>query len=98
MKILKEIINQWGFVTSEQMEEIAKEFPDMKFVIRWGASVREQTKAHLVASRIASVEGTGQDYVRDVFMEVNKFRQLKNILGIGDHVSSVGHDRLGAER
>lgn len=98
MKVIKEIIEQWGFVTSEQLKEIAEHFPEMKFVIRWGAMSREQMQAHLIPSRIASVEATGEDYVRDVFMEVNKFRQLKGILGVGDHVSLLRHDRLGAEK
>jgi hypothetical protein len=84
MKVIKEIIGQWGFVTSEQLEEIVEHFPDMMFVIRWGRSQREQVAGHLVATRIASVEATGEDYVRDVFIEVNKFRQLKSILGVGD--------------
>lgn len=35
MKLLRDIIDHWGFVDSEQLKELAKHFPQMPLVIKW---------------------------------------------------------------
>lgn len=80
MKTLKDIISHYGFVDSEQLKELVEHFPDMQLVIKWGQNPREQAKASEVASRIAHVESTTDDYVREVFICSAKFRQLKEVL------------------
>lgn len=82
MKTLKEIIEQWGFVTSPQLEELEKFFPRMELIIKWGGMPRERCPASEVAERIAHVEEMNQDYVREVFITSENFRQLKSVLGV----------------
>jgi hypothetical protein len=82
MKVLKDIIEQWGFVTAEQCTELAEYFPRAELIIQWGASPRQPMKAINVAKRIKEVEDAGTDYVRQVFMESKSFRQLKSVLGV----------------
>ena len=79
MKVLKEIIEQWGFVTSPQLEELEKFFPRMELIIKWGAMPRERCPASEVAERIAHVEEMNQDYVREVFIRSENFRKLKSV-------------------
>jgi hypothetical protein len=82
MKLLKEIIDQWGFVTAEQCAELAQYFPQTELIIQWGAMPREPMHADLVAQRIKEVEGSNQDYVRQVFIKSESFRKLKSVLGV----------------
>ena len=62
MKVLKEIMDQWGFVNSKQLEELEKYFPDMTLVIRWGALPREERPASEITETIAHVEEMNKDY------------------------------------
>jgi hypothetical protein len=82
MKLLKEIIDQWGFVTAEQCAELAEYFPQTELIIQWGAMPREPMHADLVAQRIKEVECSDQDYVRQVFIKSESFRKLKSVLGV----------------
>jgi len=82
MKVLKEIIESWGYVNSEQLQELEKFFPKMELVIKWGAMQREAIPASEVSERIAHVEEMNQDYVREVFVRSENFRQLKSVLGV----------------
>ena len=82
MKLLKEIIDQWGFVTAEQCAELAQYFPQTELIIQWGAMPREPMHADLVAQRIKEVEDSKQDYVRQVFIKSESFRKLKSVLGV----------------
>ena len=82
MKILKEIIEQWGFVNSVQIEELERYFPDMPLIIRWGAMPREQRPASEVSELIAHVEEMNQDYVRDVFITSTNMTKLREVLGV----------------
>ena len=84
MSILKDIVAHWGFVDSEQLKVLAKEFPRMKLVIKWGGMPREEALACNVADRISRVEESNQDYVREVFVSSFHFRQLKEALGLND--------------
>jgi len=43
---------------------------------------REPMHADLVAQRIKEVEGSNQDYVRQVFIKSESFRKLKSVLGV----------------
>ena len=40
MSILKDIVAHWGFVDSEQLKVLAKEFPRMKLVIKWAVCLK----------------------------------------------------------
>ena len=82
MKLLKEIIEQWGFVTAEQCAELAQYFPQTELIIQWGTMPREPMHADLVAQRIKEVEDSNQDYVRQVFIQSSQFRKLKEVLGL----------------
>ena len=82
MKLLKEIIEQWGFVTAEQCTELAKHFPKTELIIQWGGKPREACRAMYVAGRIKVVEDSGEDYVRQVFIKSESFRKLKSVLGV----------------
>ena len=82
MKILKDIMDQWGFVNSLQLKELVEHFPRMPLVIKWGMRERELCHAKFVAERIAEVEAESDDYVREVFIQSENFRQLKSVLGV----------------
>ena len=82
MKLLKEIIAQWGNVDAEQCQELACYFPDTPLVIKWGYLPREEVQAYMVADRIAFVERAQGDYAREVFIESKSFRKLKEVLGV----------------
>ncbi|MBL69498.1 MAG: hypothetical protein CMO74_13820 [Verrucomicrobiales bacterium] len=82
MKLLKEIIDQWGFVTAEQCAELAQYFPQTELIIQWGWMPREPMHADLVAQRIKEVEDSKLDYVRQVFIKSESFRKLKSVLGV----------------
>jgi hypothetical protein len=68
MNILQNIIKRFGFVTSAEIDELSTDYPKLPIVIRWGGSPREQLPASKIAARIAEVEGTDADYVRDCFI------------------------------
>ena len=82
MNTLKEIIDCWGFVNSIQLKELVKYFPNTPLVIKWGMRQREICQACDVADRIEKVESESDDYVREVFIQVDNFRQLKSVLGV----------------
>ena len=82
MKVLKEIMDQWGFVNSKQLEELEKYFPDMTLVIRWGALPREERPASEITETIAHVEEMNKDYVRDVFIASKNMEKLRDALGV----------------
>ena len=82
MKILKDIIDHWGFVDSEQLQELEKYFPDMPLIIRWGAMPREKRLASEVSELIAHVEEVHQDYVRDVFIQSEHMNKLREVFGL----------------
>ena len=82
MRVLKEIVVQWGNVDSEQCKELACYFPDTPLIIKWGFLPREEIKASEVAHRIESVERLEGDYCREVFIKSDSFRKLKEVLGV----------------
>ena len=84
MKVLKQIIDHWGFVDSQQLPELAKYFPDTPLVIKWGGMPREQVVASKVAERIKEVEQWDQDYVREVFICAKQMTKLKEVFGLTD--------------
>ena len=49
MKILKDIIDHWGFVDSEQLKELVEHFPKMPLVIKWGMRERELCHAKFLS-------------------------------------------------
>ena len=82
MKVLKDIIDHWGFVDSEQLKELVEHFPKTPLVIKWGIEPREVCLACDVAERIKEAEEKTHDYVREVFIRSENFRQLKSVLGV----------------
>ena len=82
MKLLKEIVAQWGNVNAEQCQELACYFPDTPLIIKWGFLPREEVKASQVPHRIAFVEKVQGDYCREVFIQSKSFQMLKEVLGV----------------
>ena len=82
MKLLKEIIAQWGNLNAEQCKDLACYFPDTPLIIKWGYSPREEVKASEVAHRIEVVERLQGDYCREVFIQSKSFQMLKEVLGV----------------
>jgi len=82
MKLIKEIVAQWGNVDAEQCKELACYFPDTPLVIKWGFLPREEVKASEVAHRIEAVERLQGDYCREVFIQSKSFQKLKEVLGV----------------
>ena len=82
MKVLKDIMEQWGFVNSVQLKELVEYFPHTPLVIKWSMNPREECEARLVSERIKQVESESDDYVLEVFIRSENFRQLKSVLGV----------------
>lgn len=82
MKLLKDIMENWGFVDSKQLKELVEYFPSAPLVIKWGMREREIYKACEVAKIIERVESESDDYVREVFIESKNFDKLKEVLGV----------------
>jgi hypothetical protein len=82
MKLLKEIIEHWGFIDSKQLPELAEHFPDTPLVIKWGGMPRERLAASKVAKRIEEVEQWDQDYVREVFICAKQMEKLREVFGL----------------
>ena len=82
MKLIKEIVAQWGNVNAEQCKELTCFFPKTPLIIKWGYLPREEVQAYMVADRIAFVERAQGDYAREVFIESKSFRKLKEVLGV----------------
>ena len=76
MKVLKEIIKQLGYVTSDQLPTMAEEYSYVPLVIKWGYKERQQFFASEIKSKIEAEE---DDYVREVFMSS---KTLKYITGL----------------
>ncbi len=81
-KELKEIVNQWGNLDSEQLKEVVAYFPDTPLIIKWGFLPREQVKACEVTQRIALGEGAQGDYVREVFIRADHMKLLRQVFGV----------------
>tara|TARA_R110000751_G_scaffold145999_1_gene249524 strand:- start:271 stop:531 length:261 start_codon:yes stop_codon:yes gene_type:complete len=81
MKLLKTIFNQLGFIDSVQLAEFVESFPNTQVVIRWGGLPRERARAVDVSTRIAQVEDSNTDYVRDVFIDTKTMASLRIALG-----------------
>jgi len=84
MKSLKDILSQFGYITSPQAEELAEHFPCMKVVIQWGGLPRERVMVSEVAKRIKHVEDNDIDYCRSVFITAEQSRKLKEVFAIAD--------------
>ena len=82
MQLIKDIIENWGFVDSVQIKQLIKYFPNTPLCIKWGMREREECFAQFVPSRIEKVEAESDDYVREVFIRTEHYRQLKTILGV----------------
>ena len=82
MKLLKEIIAQWGNVDAEQCQELACYFPETPLIIKWGLLPREEVIASQVPHRISFVEKMQGDYCREVFIKAESFQKLKEVLGV----------------
>ena len=82
MKLLKEIIEHWGFIDSKQLPELAEHFPDTPLVIKWRGMPRERLAASKVAKRIEEVEQWDQDYVREVFICAKQMEKLREVFGL----------------
>ena len=82
MQLIKDIIENWGFVDSVQIKQLIKYFPNTPLCIKWGMREREECFAQFVPSRIEKVESESDDYVREVFIRTEHYRQLKTILGV----------------
>lgn len=84
MKLLKDILTQFGYITSPQAEELAEYFPCTKVVIQWGGLPRERVMVSEVAKRIKHVEDNDIDYCRSVFITAEQSRKLKEVFAIAD--------------
>ena len=82
MKLLKDIIDNWGFVDSLQLKELVEYFPSAPLVIKWGMREREICNACEVAKRIEKVESESDDYVREVFINAENLNKLREVLGV----------------
>ena len=78
MKILKDIIAQMGYITSEQLGTLAREHSSLPVVIKWAMAPRQQVPASEVIKTIS--EGDEMDYVREVFLSSNTYNYIKELV------------------
>ena len=81
MKLLKEIIAQWGNVDAEQCQELACYFPETPLIIKWGLLPREEVIASQVPHRISFVEKMQGDYCREVFYKSRELPKAQRSFG-----------------
>tara|TARA_S200002703_G_scaffold159593_2_gene173637 strand:- start:1387 stop:1629 length:243 start_codon:yes stop_codon:yes gene_type:complete len=80
MKILKDIIAQHGYITSEQIGELARNHASLPVVIKWARAWREQVPASEAIKTMA--QGDEMDYVREVFLSSETYDQVKKSLTV----------------
>ena len=78
MKILKDIIAQMGYITSEQLGTLAREHSSLPVVIKWAMAPRQQVPASEVIKTIS--QGDEMDYVREVFLSSNTYNYVKELV------------------
>lgn len=78
MKILKDIIAQMGYITSEQLGTLAREHSSLPVVIKWAMAPRQQVPASEVIKTIS--EGDEMDYVREIFLSSNTYNYVKELV------------------
>jgi hypothetical protein len=78
MKILKDIIAQMGYITSDQLGTLAREHSSLPVVIKWAMAPRQQVPASEVIKTIS--EGDEMDYVREVFLSSSTYNYVKELV------------------
>ena len=78
MNILKDIISQHGYITSDQLGELTREYPSLPVVIKWARAWRQQVPASEVIQTMA--EGDEADYVREVFLSSKTYDYIKELV------------------
>lgn len=78
MKLLKTLFENFGYVSAEQLAEIAQVFPATRFVVQWGAAPRVSHRADEIPAVIKKGEAKG-DYVRSVWMTADDLDKLQSI-------------------
>ena len=84
MKTLQDILIQFGYITSPQVQELAEYFPCTKVIIQWGGLPSERVMVSEVAKRIKYIEDNDIDYCRSVFITAEQSRKLKEVFAIAD--------------
>jgi hypothetical protein len=79
--ILKEIVNNHGYVTSKQLVELARHNPDLPLVIKWAIAPRGVHPAREVVERIAKAEKLdAREYAREVFLSANQLDTIREVI------------------
>jgi hypothetical protein len=76
MKIIKDILQNLGYITSKQIPLLEKDFGHLPVVIKWSHLEREEVRLDRVADRIKEITDSGVDYCREVFFRTEIYRKL----------------------
>ena len=83
MNILNAIIENHGYVTSAELAELVKDYPNMPLVIKWGCSPRSVHPAHEVAAVIKNKMVLDKnEYAREVFLSASQLDTIRAALGL----------------
>jgi hypothetical protein len=81
MSVIKNLIENHGYVTNSDLVALAQEFPNLPLVIKWGCAPRSIHLAKDVAQVIK--EKTNEiEYAREVFISANQLDSMKAALGM----------------
>ena len=82
MNIIKQLIENHGYVTSSDLIVLEKEFPNLQLVIKWGCSPRTIHPAKDVKKVIENaMKVDSREYAREVFLSANQLDAMKAALG-----------------
>ena len=79
--ILKEIVSNHGYVTKNQLPELAQKHPSLPLVIKWSCAPRGIYEARDVEAKIKMVESRDKnEYAREVFISANQLDTIRKTL------------------
>jgi hypothetical protein len=81
LETLKEIFENGGCMTSEQLRELCGSLPDIKVGVKFGTSPRGVWRASEAIVEIANRCGNGEDWVRECFLPCSVIDPLGEVFG-----------------
>lgn len=97
MNKLKEILLNGGYVTSAAHAELKDVFPDLAVCVKWGRATRQSTTLGKLDGVLKAGHIQG-DYVREVFVPVGPFDQLREALGITEEDQRSYYQELAMQQ
>lgn len=82
MNILKTVLENAGYISESELEELAVDFPNLAVGIKFSCSPRVRTTVGQVRGIVDARMADGVDYVREVYIPVPEYDNLCGLLGV----------------